>query len=45
MAILSVFLGNRNIFTLALLSFGVPLTVYHVFTRLLLVSLPEGLLY
>jgi putative tricarboxylic transport membrane protein len=44
-AVLSVFLGNRNIFTLALLSFGVPLTVYFGFTRLLKISLPEGLLY
>jgi putative tricarboxylic transport membrane protein len=42
---LSLYLGNRNIWTLALLSLGVPSFIYFVFTRLLLVSLPEGVVF
>ena len=42
---LSFYLGNRNIFTLLLLSVGIPSTIYFVFTRLLLISLPEGIFF
>ena len=38
---LSTFYGNRNILVGILISFGVPLGIYFVFTRLLKVSLPE----
>jgi putative tricarboxylic transport membrane protein len=44
-AILSLFLGNRNIWTLLLLSLGVPSFIYFVFTKLLYVSLPEGIIF
>jgi len=44
-AVLTVFLGNRNIYMVALLSISVPITVYFVFNKLLKISLPEGLLY
>ena len=44
-ATLSLYLGNRNIFTLILLSVGIPSLIYFVFTRLLLISLPEGILF
>lgn len=44
-AALSLYLGNRNIFTLILLSVGIPSLIYFVFTRLLLISLPEGILF
>jgi len=43
-AAISLYLGNRNPLTLTLLSFGVPVAIYFIFTRLLLISLPEGLL-
>jgi hypothetical protein len=42
---LSLFLGNRNILTLLILSLGVPSFIYFVFTKLLLVSLPEGIIF
>lgn len=42
--VLSVYLGNRNIVTLAILCLGIPSAIYYVFTRLLLISLPEGIL-
>jgi hypothetical protein len=38
---LSTFYGNRNILVGILVSVGVPLGIYFVFTRLLKVSLPE----
>lgn len=44
-AVLSFYLGNRNPIALVLLAFGVPIAVYFMFTRLLLISLPEGVLY
>jgi hypothetical protein len=40
-----LFLGNRNILTLLILSLGVPSFIYFVFTKLLLVSLPEGIIF
>lgn len=40
-ATLSTFYGNRNIWIGILVSFGAPLGIYYVFTRLLKVSLPE----
>ena len=40
-ATLSTFYGNRNILIGILVSFGAPLGIYYVFTRLLKVSLPE----
>ena len=42
---LSLYLGNRNIVTLLILSLGVPSFIYFVFTKLLLVSLPEGVIF
>lgn len=38
---LSTFYGNRNVLVGVLVSVGVPLGIYFVFTRLLKVSLPE----
>ena len=38
---LSTFYGNRNVLVGILVSVGVPLGIYFVFTRLLKVSLPE----
>ena len=38
---LSTFYGNRNILVGILVSVGVPIGIYYVFTRLLKVSLPE----
>lgn len=43
--VLSFYLGNRNPVALILLAFCVPVAVYFVFTRGLLISLPEGVLY
>lgn len=40
-ATLSTFYGNRNILIGILVSFGAPVGIYYVFTRLLKVSLPE----
>lgn len=42
---LSLFLGNRDPLSLAILAVGVPGAVYFVFTKLLYIALPEGLLY
>ena len=42
---LSFYLGNRSPIALILLSIGMPTAVYFIFTRLLLISLPEGVLY
>lgn len=42
---LSFYLGNRSPVALAVLALGVPGLVYFVFTKLLLIALPEGLLY
>ncbi len=38
---LSTFYGNRNVLVGVLVSVGVPMGIYFVFTRLLKVSLPE----
>lgn len=43
--ILSLYLGNRNPITLAILCIGVPTAIYYIFTKYLLISLPEGILY
>jgi len=43
--VLSLYLGNRNPVTLALLCLGVPTAIYYIFTKYLLISLPEGILY
>ena len=43
--ILSLYLGNRNPITLAILCLGVPTAIYFIFTKYLLISLPEGILY
>lgn len=43
--ILSLYLGNRNLIALAILSIGVPTAIYLIFTKFLLISLPEGILY
>jgi putative tricarboxylic transport membrane protein len=41
---ISIYLGNRNPLTIAALSVGVTSSVYWVFTNLLQIALPEGLL-
>lgn len=38
---LTIFFGNRNIYVIGIVGFGVPVTVYFIFTHLLRVSLPE----
>lgn len=43
--VLSLYLGNRNPVTLAILCVGVPAAIYYIFTKYLLISLPEGILY
>jgi putative tricarboxylic transport membrane protein len=43
--VLSLYLGNRNPITLAILCIGVPAAIYYIFTKFLLISLPEGILY
>ncbi len=40
-AALTVLYGNRNIYLIALSSLGIPLAIYYMCTRLLLVFLPE----
>lgn len=40
-AALTILYGNRNIYLIALTSLGVPLGIYYLCTRLLLVFLPE----
>lgn len=42
---LSLYLGNRNWIALIVLCAGIPTVIYYIFTRLLLISLPEGILY
>ena len=42
---LTTFYGNRNIWLGLLFSIGVPVLIFVVFTRVLLVSLPSGLLF
>ena len=42
---LTIYYGNRNLIIVFIVLTGIPLVVYFVFTRLLKVSLPEGLLY
>ena len=44
-AVLSTFYGNRNIWLGFLFSVGVPVTIFLVFTRVLFVSLPSGILF
>jgi len=41
---LSIYLGNRNYLTVIVFSIGVTMAVFLVFTKLLQISLPEGLL-
>jgi putative tricarboxylic transport membrane protein len=40
-AVLTVLYGNRNIYLIGLSSLGIPLAIYYMCTRLLLVFLPE----
>ncbi len=42
---LTIYYGNRNIFIMLLVVVGAPLAIYFMFTHILLVSLPEGLLF
>jgi putative tricarboxylic transport membrane protein len=42
---LSFYYGNRNLIIFFLILIGAPLIIYFLFTRLLRVSLPEGLLF
>ena len=42
---LTLYYGNRNIFIMLLVVVGAPLAIYFMFTHILLVSLPEGLLF
>ena len=44
-AILTIYYGNRNVFIILLVLAGAPLTIYYIFTYVLKVSLPEGLLF
>ena len=44
-AILTIYYGNRNVFIILLVLAGAPLTIYVIFTHVLKVSLPEGLLF
>ncbi|MEW6673101.1 MAG: tripartite tricarboxylate transporter TctB family protein [Thermodesulfobacteriota bacterium] len=44
-AILTIYYGNRNIFIIVLVLAGAPLGIYFIFTHVLKVSLPEGLLF
>ena len=44
-AILTVYYGNRNIVIIVLVLAGAPLGIYFIFTHVLKVSLPEGLLF
>ncbi len=44
-AVLSTFYGNRNIWLGFLFSVGVPVSIFLVFTRVLFVSLPSGILF
>ncbi len=42
---LSYYYGNRNLIVYFLILIGAPLIIYFIFTRVLLVSLPAGLLF
>ena len=42
---LSLYLGNRNLLAIGVVCFGIPVAIYLIFTRVLLISLPEGILY
>ena len=42
---LSFYYGNRNLMVFVLILIGAPLMIYFLFTRVLRVSLPEGLLF
>jgi putative tricarboxylic transport membrane protein len=42
---LTFYYGNRNILIMLLVVVGAPLVIYFIFTHLLQVSLPEGLLF
>ena len=42
---LTIYYGNRNLIIVFIVLAGTPLVVYFVFTHLLKVSLPEGLLF
>ena len=42
---LSSYYGNRNLIVFFLILIGAPLIIYFLFTRVLQVSLPEGLLF
>jgi putative tricarboxylic transport membrane protein len=42
---LTLYYGNRNIFIMLLVVVGAPLAIYFIFTHILQVSLPEGLLF
>jgi len=42
---LTLYYGNRNIFIMLLVVAGAPLAIYFIFTHILQVSLPEGLLF
>lgn len=42
---LTLYYGNRNVFVLLGVVIGAPLTIYFIFTHVLQVSLPEGLLF
>jgi len=44
-AILTVYYGNRNVVIILLVLAGAPLAIYFIFTSVLKVSLPEGLLF
>jgi len=44
-AILTIYYGNRNVFIILLVLAGAPLTIYFIFTHVLKVSLPDGLLF
>lgn len=42
---LTLYYGNRNILIMLLVVVGAPLAIYFIFTHILQVSLPEGLLF
>lgn len=43
-AAVSLFLGNRNIFILLVVTILIPISIFFIFTSVLYVSLPRGLL-
>ncbi len=42
---LMFYYGNRNLIIFFVVLIGAPLSIYYIFTRLLQVSLPEGILF